>query len=129
MPSNRKRKRSPSVRLVRTKDEGVSSETFGSLKGVRFERGTWDQEDFKRVTKADRRRFANQIEADLERLVDEGWELQRLLDRHLKCIKSVDFWPVRENKIRPVWLEYLPLKWDGYVTVRLVKMSESSNRL
>ena len=129
MPSNRKRKRSPSVRLVRTKDEGVSSETFGSLKGVRFERGTWDQEDFKRVTKADRRRFANQIEADLERLVDEGWKLQRLLDRHLKCIKSVDFWPVRENKIRPVWLEYLPLKWDGYVTVRLVKMSESSNRL
>ena len=129
MPSNRKRKRSPSVRLVRTKDEGVSSETFGSLKGVRFERGTWDQEDFKRVTKADRRRFANQIEADLERLVDEGWKLQRLLDRHLKCIKSVGFWPVRENKIRPVWLEYLPLKWDGYVTVRLVKMSESSNRL
>ena len=71
------------MRLVRTKDEGVSSETFGSLKGVRFERGTWDQEDFKRVTKADRRRFANQIEADLERLVDEGWKLQRLLDRHL----------------------------------------------
>ena len=117
------------MRLVRTKDEGVSSETFGSLKGVRFERGTWDQEDFKRTTRADRRRFANQIEADLERLVDEGWKLQRLLDRHLKCIKSVDFWPVRENKIRPVWLEYLPLKWDGYVTVRLVKMSESSNRL
>jgi len=119
------------VRHLRTKDEGVlrTRANGGSLNGVRFERGTWDQEDFKRTTRADRSRFANQIEADLERLVDEGWKLQRLLDRHLKCIKSVDFWPVRENKIRPVWLEYLPLKWDGYVTVRLVKMSESSNRL